>query len=273
MTTNETVRRRTDSVLGALRAFGLVDRFGLTPLFREEALPTHQAVVGRLQRNTDALPPGISADYLALHILAKVDDDVHIVEGELENSNTTQPLTAADVAEFDAILTGTTASRTNASRYQHHVRRLIGGLFAGSLLDAGSEVPQFGGVGRIDLLFQNIAVSGFFDDIIRRVGARGLFVPVECKNYEDDPKNPEVAQLLSRLNPGFATFGIIACRTTTDRDAIFARCAPYARHDPGQWVVVLSDGDFRQMLGAYLAGDAQAVEAPLYEQVRRLALG
>lgn len=268
---NETARRSVNSALAALRTYNLVDRFDLCALFRGDVLPTYEAVLARLERNEDALPPGISADHLARHVLASVDEDAHIIGGKLENVQ--PPLTIADADKLDAIHTGTVASRKNAATYQRHVRRLVGGLFVGRLKDAGSEVKQFGGVGRIDLLFRNVATLGFFDEITRRGTVRGGFVPVECKNYGDDPKNPAVGQVLMRLNPSFGMLGIIACRTAEDRDAIFARCIPYAHRESPQLVIVLSDRDFRQMIEAHLAGDVQGVEAPLHDQMQRLALG
>jgi len=268
---NATARRSVNSVLAALRTYGLVDRFALCALFRGDALPSYEAVLDRLQRNEDALPPGISAEHLARHVLASVDEDAHIIGGKLENG---QPLlTMADAAELDAILTGTVASRKYATPYQRHIRRLISGLFVGRLEYAGSEVNQFGGVGRIDILYRNAATSGFFDEIMRRGTLRGGYVPVECKNYRDDPKNPDVGQVLMRLNPSFGMLGIIACRTAEDRDSIFARCIPYAHREPPQWVIVLCDRDFRRMIEAHLAGDVKGVEAPLYDQMQRLALG
>jgi len=268
MRTNETARRSVNSAISALRTYRLIDCFDLCTLFWEDVSPSYEAVLDRLQRNEDALPPGISADHLARHILAKVGEDAQIIGDTLRNGQ--PPLTTADADELSAILTGTVASRKNAARYQRHVRRLVGGLFVGRLIDEGSEVRQFGGVGRIDLVFRNVATTGVFDDINRRHGVEGMYIPVECKNYEFDPENPEFAQLQQRLNAKFGMLGIIACRTVTNWDAVLARSAPAARE--GKWILVLSDAEFGRMLDAHLAGDVQTVEAPLYDQVKRLAL-
>ena len=273
MPTSVAARRRVDRVLTALRTFGIGDDFDICALFGGDALPSRAAVLARLEGNPLALPRGVSARYLADYILMNASEDVSIHGGILKNNNNaTAPLTIADADELGLILTGTQESHDYASRYHRHVRRLIGGLFVDKLVDVGSEVPQFGGVGQIDLVFRNDATSGVFANINGRFGTRGAFVPVECKNSKGAPQNREVAQLLSRLNDKFGTLGILACRTVDDRDTIFERCAPYVAVE-NKWILVLSDADFREMLDAHLAGDAQATEAPLNAQLQRLSLG
>lgn len=271
MATDAQLRRRLDRLTTALRHFGIVDRFELSSLFRGAVMPNRAAVVDRLRRNTEALPPAVGADYLGAFLLAEVGREENApASGAKSDQTIPEPLSTADGTEFDSILTGPSNSRKYAARYQRHVRRLVSQLFEGRLLDAGSEVQQFGGTGRIDLVFRNIATCGFFNEVAHRLPTRGLFLAVECKNYMGDPENPEFAQLLQRLNPGFGTLGIVACREVSDRDAALRRCAPYVHE--GKWMLVLSDAEFRQMIAAHLAGDTSGVEAPLYEQLQQLAL-
>lgn len=272
MTTVDAKRRsRLNRLYTALRHFGIGDRFELASLLSAEALPTSVELVTRLQRNSDALPPRISADYLATFILAEIARGEHGALAQRVSSDPTCPplsLTAADADEFDAILTGSTESREHADRYQNHVLRLLGGLFAGRLVDGQKEVEQFG-IGRVDIVFRNAARSGFFDEIARRTPTRGLYVPVECKNELGDPKPGAFQQLAARLEPTFGTLGLLACRRVVGRDKALQRSARFVRQD--KWIIVLTDADFREMLKAYLAGDTAGVEAPLYEQHQRLA--
>ncbi len=275
MTTRDARRRsRLNQLYTALRHFGIGDRFELASLFDDEALPTVSVVCARLQRNTDALPPGISPEYLTTFLLAEIGQDE---EGEQVAPappavptavSPARALTAADAEEFDAILTGSTESREHADRYQNHVRRLLGGLFSGRLVDAGKEVKQFD-IGRVDLVFRNAASTGFFDEVARRTPTRGLYLPVECKNEGGDPKPGAFQQLAARLEPTFGTLGMLACRRVIDREKALRRSARFVRQD--KWMIVLTDADFRQMLNAHLAGDLEGVEAPLYVQHQRLA--
>ena len=272
MTTVDARRRsRLNQLYTALRHFGIGDRFELASLFSEKVLPASVDLVTRIERNTDALPPGISAEYLATFLLAEVGRGEQAVPAPADPStlgSAARPLTAADAEELDAILTGSTASREHADRYQNHARRLLSGLFAGRLLDGQKEVEQFG-IGRVDLVFRNAAQTGFFDEVARRTPTRGLYVPVECKNELGDPKPGAFQQLAARLEPAFGTLGLLTCRRVVDRDKALERSARFVRED--KWMIVLTDADFRQMLNAHLSGDTEGVEAPLYAQHQRLA--
>jgi hypothetical protein len=272
MTTLDARRRdRLNQLYTALRQFGIGDRFELAPLFAEDTLPPTAVVCAHLRRNAEGLPPGITADYLATFLLTEItpsDAVAHHESAESAPAPATRPLTAADGEEFDAILTGKTASKQHADRYQNHVRRLLVGLFAGSLVDDRKEVKQ-SSVGRIDLVFRNDATTGFFERVPRLTSARGLYVPVECKNEEGDPKPAAYQQLHTRMHMGYSTLGLLACRRVRNEKVALARCA--AIRNKGDWIMVLTDADFRAMLDAHIAGDAPRVDAPLFTWHHKLA--
>lgn len=272
MTTLDASRRsRLNQLYVALRHFGIGDRFELAPLFAENARPTVAAVCARLERNADALPPGISASYLATFLLAEIDAGEQVAAdtpGQHTPPLATGRLSPSDGDEFDTILTGKSESQKNANRYQNHVGRLLSGLFAGCLVDPCKEVNQFN-VGRVDLVFRNDAESGFFERLPRLTLARGLYVPVECKNEEGDPKPSAYQQLHYRMQSGYSTIGLLACRRIRNEKTALARCA--AIRNKGEWVIVLTDDDFRAMLKAHLASDQEGVDKPLFTWHRKLA--
>lgn len=99
----------------------------------------------------------------------------------------------------------------------------------------------------IDIRYVNAAEVGFFRRLHDDPVARARWVMVECKNYFDDPTNPEVDQLAMRFNPTRGHFGMLLYRTSTDRARILARCRDVAQAEKG-FIVPLDDEDIVQML-------------------------
>ena len=50
------------------------------------------------------------------------------------------------------------------------------------------------------------------------------WVPFECKNLVEDPKNPEIAQLAGRLTKRRGLLGFLVCRGIEDRKRFLERC-------------------------------------------------
>ena len=60
---------------------------------------------------------------------------------------------------------------------------------------------------RVDIRYRNMPVGFFrwFTDSF----TKAPFVPFECKNYTEDPANPEVAQIASRLDSQKGRLGFL----------------------------------------------------------------
>ena len=84
---------------------------------------------------------------------------------------------------------------------------MLQAIFYPSLLHPKKEAEIDEGRKRIDILFDNAAENGFFS---RLVNAHRIFAPyvvVECKNYSEDPENPELDQLKGDSAESAATSG------------------------------------------------------------------
>ena len=77
---------------------------------------------------------------------------------------------------------------------------------------------------------------------------RAVSILLECKNYSDDPENPEFDQLTSRFGHQRGFFGILLCRTLDDRSRTIAACRDAANDGRG-YMLVLEDSDLIAMLG------------------------
>jgi len=102
--------------------------------------------------------------------------------------------------------------KKDAKKYENIIFRIIKILFEPNLKNGAIQVPVDNKLGFIDIMFDNKAKSGFFSDIKANHQIKSPYVYFECKNYSDDPKNPEMNQLSSRLSDTKGMFGIMVCR-------------------------------------------------------------
>lgn len=123
---------------------------------------------------------------------------------------------------------------------------------------------------RIDILANN-AGRGFFRDLFELHKIHSPFVPIECKNYKQDLKNPEFDQLSGRFSEQRGNFGILTCRETVDKRLSLAR-ARDAFRDRKQFIFVMDDRDFELLLRFKALQNDRAIDdwltERLYEIVR-----
>lgn len=92
---------------------------------------------------------------------------------------------------------------------------------------------------------------------------------VECKNYTEDLNNPEIDQLLGRFDDNRGKFGVIACRTIADPNALSKRLRDASSRSQG-YIIVLTDEDLIAMLSAKAALNEKALETVLHRKYREL---
>ena len=71
----------------------------------------------------------------------------------------------------------------------------------------------------------------------------------ECKNYAEDPANPELDQLAGRFSPRRGNFGLLVCRTIADKPTFAARCRDTADDGRG-FIIGLDDEDLAALVAA-----------------------
>ena len=104
----------------------------------------------------------------------------------------------------------------------------------------------------IDIAFTNMATRGGVMSLAKtRFGSHKLIV--ECKNYREDPANPEVDQLAGRTRPDFGDFGILACRTIQNEKLLMDRCRDVYLHR-GLLLVPMCDRDLLALVDAVASG-------------------
>lgn len=141
-------------------------------------------------------------------------------------------------------LTKIPTGKKHATRYAKAIQSIFTALFRYSLDTGQWEAPINEGRKRIDILFPNKATAGAFQ--WARMSYDAKFVVVECKNYREDPTNPEVDQLAGRMAPHRTKFGILAFRKANNFDRLLQRCIDVKR-DQNALLVPLSDRDLQEL--------------------------
>lgn len=169
-------------------------------------------------------------------------------------------------------LKGTTPGDADASRYHRTVAGILELLFYPNLVCPEVEVEINDGRRRIDLTFDNAATAGVFVRLQNQFQLNCQWIIVECKNYTNDVKNPELDQITGRFAPNRGRVGLLLCRDATKRNILFARCNDIYKEQRGL-VLPIFDDDLLGCLEAKLAGVGVDAEDMLTHRIRDVARG
>ncbi len=120
-------------------------------------------------------------------------------------------------------------------------------IFGGRVSGADSEVKINNGRKRIDIVFNNSDNNGFFKQLNQLHHIKCPKIFVECKNYGKEIGNPEIDQLQGRFNDRRGNFGILLCRSISDKQTMIQRCKD-VMHDNKGYILVLDDQDIVTLL-------------------------
>ncbi len=137
--------------------------------------------------------------------------------------------------------------RADAGRYQRAVEQLLTALFYPALDNPKLEQHLNAGRKRVDIDYENQATRGFFHWMHDVNKVHCSYVPVECKNYNEDPANPELDQLLGRFSTQRGSFGILCYRTSNDKHLVNQRCRDAINAGRG-YILALDDEDLKVLV-------------------------
>ncbi len=135
----------------------------------------------------------------------------------------------------------------NADSYHKLMLAICELLFFPSLAMPECEYKLHAGRKRVDIMYSNIADVGFFHRMMSYPQTKSVVVPIECKNYSEDPKNPQLDQLAGYFGEMRGWFGILLYRSSADDDRILERCRDTAKDGRGV-ILPLSDFHITQLL-------------------------
>mgnify|MGYP004614091607 CR=1 FL=1 len=116
-----------------------------------------------------------------------------------------------------------------------------------NLTNPVKEKPINNGRKRIDICFTNSSKNGIFSWIPEKAYIPCPYVFVECKNYSNDVKNPELDQMIGRFSTRRGKLGIISCRRIDDEDLFISRCIDSYKEN-GCLIIPIVDADIYRCL-------------------------
>jgi len=176
------------------------------------------------------------------------------------------PLVRDALADLD----GLRAGREDASAYHETVFALVQFVFDWVLENFDMEYKMDQGRSRIDVIADNYAGGGLFAELREELNATS--VPIECKNFATDLGNDEFNQLMDRLGPTTSRFGMLVCRTITDRAAML-------KHQSDRWlrhqslILLVDDALLKHLVDLRLAREFSAIESTLRKKIRAVRYG
>jgi hypothetical protein len=187
---------------------------------------------------------------------------------EIENQQRVPRETHRDDADrLSAIPHG----RENANRYHEHIVGALTEIFYPSLTHPVKEQEVDNGRKRIDIVFSNSSEHGFFSRLVQMHKIHCPYIFVECKNYVEDPENPELDQLQGRFSRKRGKFGILVCRQIKNQTLLLKRLQDVVNNIEGV-IIVLDDNDIRQLLLYKSEGDEAKVNDFLDKKLKPILM-
>lgn len=165
-------------------------------------------------------------------------------------------------------LAGIPTGAKHAARYQRQVKAILELLFKKELRKFKLEAKIFEGRKRLDILARNKSKSGFFHSLKNDRKVRCPYIVIECKNYKEEPKNPEFDQLGGRLGYKLGRVGILAYRSGS-RGRLVRKSADILANDR-KLLIPLSDDDLANLLRLYEQGGPDSIEDYLDDIVQAI---
>jgi WD40 repeat protein len=159
-----------------------------------------------------------------------------------------------------------------ATNYRRLTAAILSYVFAGQLSAPEEERTMAGGLRRADILFENKARDGFFNELSSKHNVHCPYIFVECKNYlESSLSNPDFDQLLGRLDQTRGMFGMLTFRRTGDRKGVHKHCRELLERKH-VYVMALDDDDLAILLRFKSERDESNVNDYMADLLRQLVL-
>jgi hypothetical protein len=158
-----------------------------------------------------------------------------------------------------------------AHKYHKFILGALETIFYPNLRKPEKEQRLHAGRKRVDIVFDNVGNQGFFADLRIRHRIKCPYVFFECKNYSEDPGNPEFDQLTGRFSKLRGEFGILVCRKITNRHKTLQHSRDPLNDGRG-YVLVLDDSDIEALLRMRARQDFAGVNNYMGDLYRRLVM-
>jgi hypothetical protein len=161
--------------------------------------------------------------------------------------------------------------RPEAGKYHKLVKSSLEFIFTPVLQNFVIEQELDRGIKRVDIVANNRDSMGFFHNLTTRHQVKAPYIFIECKNYQDDPVNPEFDQLAGRLDNIRGQFGVLFTRKIEKKEATIARLRTYC-HREGKYIITIDDNELTQILQHRGKQETEKIDELLESKVKNLVL-
>ncbi len=160
------------------------------------------------------------------------------------------------------------AGKKGASKYHQLIFNILKWVFETRLKSPKKEDPIADKTQRVDITFKNTVNKGFFNRLSEDYKLVCPNIFFECKNYNEDLKNPEFFQLRCRLNKVRGQFGIIVCRQIIKKENYEKAQNDALKKE--EYFIVLEDRDIVQMIKLKLDEKEDKLDDYIEDKFKRL---
>ncbi len=164
------------------------------------------------------------------------------------------------------------AGPSGATDFHNLMIGILEFMFYPNLINPHKEKDINDGRKRIDITFDNAAKKGTLYSLhdVHKITCPYLFF--ECKNYNHDPKNPELDQLIGRFSVNRSMVGFLVCRKIDNKKLFLQRCKDTWK-DKKELIIPTSDEDVISILSQIRDKKKDPLEEFLANSVREIILG
>lgn len=158
------------------------------------------------------------------------------------------------------------------SEQAHNYHNLMIGIleliFYPNLSNPIKEYPLADKTKKVDIVFQNSALKGFFMDLSRR-SIPSVRIYFECKNFSDDIANEEIDQLAGRLGVNTGKIGFLLSRKIENKERLLIRCK-FIKDNQNSYLICLDDEDVINLLELRKNEDRRGISEFLTKRLEEL---
>jgi len=161
--------------------------------------------------------------------------------------------------------------KDDASLYHDFVFKTLNEVLGKRVYFAKKELKINNGRKRVDIVYGREEMSSsFFSYLNSSHGIKVPYIFVEVKNYSKDIRNPEIDQLLGRLDKQRGRFGIIVCRKIYNRDLVLQSCIDAIKDE--KFIIVLEETDLLNLINLKNKGFESQIDNFLREKFDEINL-
>jgi len=160
------------------------------------------------------------------------------------------------------------SGNSRAHKYHELIFSILKLVFDHSLTNPKKEEYIADDTKRVDITFSNQRKAGFFKQLAEGYNIQCPNIFIECKNYTRDLKNPEFAQIQTRLNPKRGVFGILVCREFKNKTLQKKRQIEILKDN--KFVIIFEDSDIKKLVKWRMEEDYDQIDNLLETKFRQL---